>query len=465
MTMKTGLVERFEILLHQWAGQWFPGSRRGELVRALQRSCERAGFGAEVERFLAVLEGQPDEALRDLVIQEILVGETYFFRDSALWESLEQEILPDLLERRASGRNLRIWSSGCSTGEEPYSLAMMLRALLPRFEDWTLHLLATDLSETSLERARMAVYGRRALRELDARRWGTWFEASHGTVRLHESIRQMVHFRRHNLSAEDFPDPLTNRMDLILCRNVLIYLDRGLVDRVIQRFADCLRSSGWLILAPTELPLEPPPGLRLVRLRSGTVVLQRVAAAAQHAPAPTAPRSSRPAAQVLLPLPPPVPAAAAPPPAPPPLPPPPPPPPPDAGDLLAEARSAADRGNLAVALARATACVEAAPVSPAGWLVLALIQEEMDLLGDSLDSLRRALYLDSSLALGHLQLARVQSRRGDEGFLRSLANFRKLTEGAAPASPLPEGAGLTVGEARHLADLLERSQAGAGVEP
>jgi cytochrome c-type biogenesis protein CcmH/NrfG len=118
--------------------------------------------------------------------------------------------------------------------------------------------------------------------------------------------------------------------------------------------------------------------------------------------------------------------------------------------------------DLVGALARATSCVEAAPVSAAGWLVLALVQEEMELWQDSMESLRRALYLDPDLALGHLQLARVQCRRGDAGVLRSLANFRKLTEKDHTNTQLPEGSGLTVGEARHLAEQLERTWARTG---
>jgi len=370
--MNPGLVERFEALLHRWAGQWFPGSRQGELVRALHRSAERAGFGTRLEDFVTALETSPDERVRDLVIQEILVGETYFFRDSSLWESLEHEILPDLVQRHAPTRNLRVWSAGCSTGEEAYSLAMLLRANLPRLEDWTLHLLATDLSETALERARMAIYRTRSLRELDRGRWIASFEASGATVRLKDDLRQMVTFRRHNLSAEDFPDPLTNRMDLILCRNVLIYLDRDLVCRIIARFSECLRPGGWLVLAPTEVPLDPPDRLKLIRLRCGSVVLRRVESGApsltQRQPRPTSPRSLPPHTSTLASGPPAVAVASGPPaetvpqvaltsneiPIQTPL--------PDSKELLAKARRAADRGDLVGALARATSCVEEEPV-------------------------------------------------------------------------------------------------------
>ncbi len=460
--MSPGLAERFEALLHQWAGQWFPGSRQGELARALRRSAERAGFGTALEDFVTALEGRPDERLRDLVIQEILVGETYFFRDSNLWQSLEREILADLVQRQASLRNLRVWSAGCSTGEEAYSLAMLLRANLPHFEDWTLHLLATDLSEAALERARMAVYRKRSLRELDRQRWQGCFEASGATVRLKDAFRQMVTFKRHNLSAEDFPDPLTNRMDLLLCRNVLIYLERNLVSRIIARFAECLRPGGWLVLAPTEVPLDPPAGLSLFRLRCGSVVLRRLQGTGAPPPEPP-PRTTRVARPDPLPLP----AAVA---TPAPLQPaatdrPEATPLPDAADLLARARNAADRGDLVGALARATSCVEANPVSAAGWLVLALVQEEMELWQDSQESLRRALYLEPDLALAHLQMARVQARNGDAGVGRSLANFRKLTEMAEPTRLIPEGSGLTVGQARHLAEQLERTWARQGGSP
>lgn len=453
--MDPDLLERFERLLHRWAGQWFPESRRGELGRALRRAAERAGHGSDLAGFVAVLDAEPSAALKDLVVQEVLVNETYFFRDAALWEGIEKEVLLDLVQRRGATKNLRIWSAGCSTGEEPYSLAMLLRACIPRLDDWTVHLLATDLSDAALERARMAVYGKRALRELDRERWASWFETQGPTVRVVESVRRLVHFRRHNLIANDYPGPLTNRMDVILCRNVLIYLDRQAVARSIQKFAECLRPAGWLILAPTEVPLEPPPGMLLTQLKSGPMVLRREG---DGAAAPARPRlrtesGSRPAAPARpapsTPPPPPLPLVKAPPPSP--L------PPPVPATLLQEARQAADRGDLAVALARATACVEAAPVAPAGWVLLGTVQEELGLVDDALESLRRALYLDSGLAVAYLQLARVQLAKGDPGTLRSLANFRKIVELAPPSEPLPEGHGLTVGEGRRLAEGLERS--------
>lgn len=453
MTMDPELLERFERLLHRWAGQWFPESRRGELARALRRASERAGHGTDLASFLAVLEAEPNAAMRDLVVQEVLVNETYFFRDAALWEGIEKEILRDLVQRRSTTRNLRIWSAGCSTGEEPYSLAMLLKANIPRLDDWTVHLLATDLSDAALERARMAVYGKRALRELDRDRWGSWFETNGPTVRVIEPVRRLVHFRRHNLISGDYPGPLTNRMDMILCRNVLIYLDREAVARCIQKFAECLRPSGWLILAPTEVPLEPPSGLTLSQLKTGPLVLRRDGDHPRPAAESARPRhrldssATRPAVPVAPP-PTPAPLVAAPPP---------PPPAPVPESLLEEARRAADRGELAVALARATSCVEAAPVATSGWVLLGTVQEELGLVDDAVESLRRALYLDSGLAVAYLQMARVQLAKGDPGTLRSLANFRKIVESSPSGELLPEGHGLTVGEARQLADGLERT--------
>lgn len=452
--MDPDLLERFERLLHRWAGQWFPESRRGELGRALRRAAERAGHGSDLAGFLAVLDAEPNAALKDLVVQEVLVNETYFFRDAALWEGIEKEVLLDLVQRRAATKNLRIWSAGCSTGEEPYSVAMLLRASIPRLDEWTVHLLATDLSEAALERARMAVYGKRALRELDRERWGSWFETHGPTVRVTEPVRRLVHFRRHNLIASDYPGPLTNRMDLILCRNVLIYLDREAVARSIGRFAECLRPGGWLILAPTEVPLEPPAGMLLTQLKSGPMVLRREGegASAPARPRPRTESGARPATPPVRPTPtapPPLPLVKAPPP--------PPPPAPVPQKLLDEARHAADRGELAVALSRATACVEASPVAPAGWVLLGTVQEELGLVDDAVESLRRALYLDSGLAVAYLQLARVQLAKGDPGTLRSLANFRKIVEASPAGELLPEGHGLTVGEGRRLAEGLERS--------
>lgn len=269
--MEASHLDKFALLLHDWAGQWFPESRRGDLERAFNRSLDKYGNGADAAAFLARLEYSAPEALKNSIIQEILVGETYFFRDAILWNTLRDEIIPELSAN--TSKKVKIWSAGCSTGEEPYSLALMFNKYMPAASGWDVSILATDISEISLSKAKTGIYGRRAIRDLDRELWGKWFDFYENSVQISHALRLMVKFSRQNLSLLDFPSPVTAGCDLIFCRNVLIYLDRELVLNIIRHFGQCLAPGGRIILAPTEIPLDPPEGLRIVQMKSGLMTI------------------------------------------------------------------------------------------------------------------------------------------------------------------------------------------------
>ncbi len=271
--MEASHLDKFAFLLHEWAGQWFPESRRGDLERAFLRSLDKYGNGADAATFLSRLELSAPEALKNSIIQEILVGETYFFRDAILWNTLRDEIIPELSAKNS--KKIKIWSAGCSTGEEPYSLALMFNKYMPAASGWDVSILATDISEISLSKAKTGIYGRRAIRDLDRDLWGKWFDFYENSVQISHALRLMVKFSRQNLSLLDFPSPATAGCDLIFCRNVLIYLDRDLVLDIIRHFGQCLAPGGRIILAPTEIPLDPPEGLRIVQLKSGLMTICR----------------------------------------------------------------------------------------------------------------------------------------------------------------------------------------------
>lgn len=269
--MEASHLDKFALLLHDWAGQWFPESRRGDLERAFNRSLDKYGNGEDAAAFLSRLEYSAPEALKNSIIQEILVGETYFFRDAILWNTLRDEIIPELSAKTT--KKIKVWSAGCSTGEEPYSLALMFNKYMPAATGWDVSILATDISEISLSKAKTGIYGRRAIRDLDRDLWGKWFDFYENSVQISQALRLMVKFSRQNLSLLDFPSPVTSGCDLIFCRNVLIYLDRELVLNIIRHFGQCLAPGGRIILAPTEIPLDPPEGLRIVQMKSGLMTI------------------------------------------------------------------------------------------------------------------------------------------------------------------------------------------------
>ncbi|MBZ0303930.1 MAG: hypothetical protein K8J31_29600 [Anaerolineae bacterium] len=200
------------------------------------------------------------------LIHVVTIGETYFFRNSPQFMALRTQVLPALIEkRRQSGsKQLRLWSAGCATGEEPYSLAILLRELLPDIETWNISILGTDINEAYLQEARAGLYRARSFRnETPADVRENWFTAVEGGYQLDATVRQMVVFRSLNLTADDFPSFESNTMhvDVILCRNVTIYFDRDTTRQIAARFRQALNEDGWLVVGHSEPQADLYEGL------------------------------------------------------------------------------------------------------------------------------------------------------------------------------------------------------------
>ena len=191
------------------------------------------------------------------LIQQISVGETYFFRNEGHFNALTQHVFPSLIrERRRLGqRYLRVWVAGCATGEEAYSLAMLLHDLLPDLAEWSIFLLATDINLTFLEFARRGLYRPRAFRrETRSDIQGRFFTETDEGYLIDPHIRQMVTFTPLNLTEQVYPSLANNTtsLDLILCRNVTIYFDKPTTQKIINRFYGALRPEGWLLVGHAE---------------------------------------------------------------------------------------------------------------------------------------------------------------------------------------------------------------------
>ncbi len=192
---------------------------------------------------------------------EITIGETFFFRYSEQFAALRGTILPGLVAARRAERRLRIWSAGCSTGAEPYSLAILVREILGEaLPDWRVSILGTDISAEAIATARAGEYGRWALRTMppeERLRYFTHLPPEPGIRReggfaLRPEFRQMVRFKQGNLLAVAEPPGNEEGYDLILCRNVLIYFDAATVTRVVHGLGRRLRPEGWLLLGHAE---------------------------------------------------------------------------------------------------------------------------------------------------------------------------------------------------------------------
>lgn len=222
--------------------------KRSTLLRRIER---RMGIHriATMQAYAERLAG--DDAELQLLAKELLIGVTAFFRDTPVWHALKQDVLPALLKAHGDGWHMRAWVAGCSTGEEAYSLAIVFREVLealPAFANCSLQVFATDLSKDAIDRARRGVYPASVSGEVSAQRLARFFTPQEGGWRVAQEVREMVVFAPHDLTV----DPPFTRLDLLSCRNLLIYLTAPLQRRLLPLFHYSLRPDGVLLLGSSE---------------------------------------------------------------------------------------------------------------------------------------------------------------------------------------------------------------------
>jgi chemotaxis protein methyltransferase CheR len=193
-----------------------------------------------------------DDELREL-LNRLTVNHTYFFRNEPQFKALKEKVLPELIARKAGNRVLRIWSAGCSTGEEPYTIAMIVRDVIPDAEKWDIQILATDVSTEAMEAARKGVYGASSMRSVDEEHKDRYFaeaaRTGHGAkYAISDDIKKMVSFGFFNLMDEDYP----RGFDIIFCRNVTIYFGLETTISVVNKFSRSLDDDGCLFIGYSE---------------------------------------------------------------------------------------------------------------------------------------------------------------------------------------------------------------------
>lgn len=194
-----------------------------------------------------------DEEEQDYLINAITTNLTSFFREMHHFEFLANEVIPELLKLNAHSKTLRIWSAGCSTGEEPYSIAMVLREAIPNIESWDVKILATDLDANVIKQGQSGIYKEERIDGLSEARKKRWFRRGKGdnlgNVKVSSELQQMISFKRLNLLQNW---PMKGPFDLIFCRNVVIYFDKDTQRVLFKRYFDILRSEGHLFIGHSE---------------------------------------------------------------------------------------------------------------------------------------------------------------------------------------------------------------------
>ena len=509
ITLSPSDFDRYRAIVRQRAGIEIPDARKTDLEKGVRAALEVTGAGnADALYELLAEKGPRGAAAFEAMVPAITINETHFFRNRPQMKALETEILPQLIDARGQTRKLRIWSAACSSGEEPYSLAILIDRLLPDRDKWDVLIHGTDIDHTALEKANTGLYGNWSFREVPQDIKDAYFTpVDEHRFELAPKIRRMVKFSRLNLVDDRYPSPenVTDRMDLVVCRNVLIYFKEETIQRIVDRFHESLVDGGWLVVGHAE-PSQEIFGRFQVRNYPGTIVYRRTRAAAAPAqpvkpanppsavgrppekPAsaprkpgkPLAPRKpvapAKPAAKVTPLRPVGGKQAAGPVPK---------------GGAAEEAFALFERGSSGEAINRLEKLATESPkdhrapyllakifaskvrfaeaerwidvaianreLVPEAHYLRGIVLQEQGRLDEALEAFRRSVFLDHTFALGHFAAAGIFGRTGQSGRAqKSLATVAELLSGKSSDQLLPEGDGLTVGRLMELVALQQQ---------
>jgi chemotaxis protein methyltransferase CheR len=236
-------------LLEARTGQQLTMSRRWRIETALGALLRERGIST-LDELITILVMGKEPSLSQMVVEALLNNETYFFRDRGPFDVLQRHALPELAQRRAKTKRLRIWSAGCSTGQEVYSLAMLFAEDPEAWRGWTIDILGTDVSTSCIDRARSGAYSQfEVQRGLGINQMIKWFEECPDGWRAVEALRRPVRFQVHNILE---PAPHPGGFDIVLCRNVLLYLSPEKKMLSFERLAGAMAEDGFLMLGAGE---------------------------------------------------------------------------------------------------------------------------------------------------------------------------------------------------------------------
>jgi chemotaxis protein methyltransferase CheR len=242
--------DRLRGLVHEHTGIALSDAKRELVYGRLGKRLRALGLGSFADYCRLVESGHPEE-LQELT-NAITTNLTSFFRENHHFEQLAGEALPEIADAGKSTRRVRIWSAGCSTGEEPYSLAMTLREALERFSNWDIKVLATDIDSNVLATAANGIYREDRFKGVSAERLTAWFAAAAGQpghFQARTELKSLITFKQLNLLGEW---PMHGPFDVIFCRNVIIYFDKDTQRRLFDRMADLQAPGDWLFVGHSE---------------------------------------------------------------------------------------------------------------------------------------------------------------------------------------------------------------------
>lgn len=453
-----GYPQLKELVLGQ-TGLTYYSDRDEDLAARLSRRMTARGI-SDCSSYMRLLEIEQTRGTEwDALIGEITIGETYFFRQAEHFNLLRSAILPELIERKQGTRQLRIWSAGCATGAEPYSISLLLHLdFREALEAWDVSILATDINVDFLAQARAGRFTEWALREIPESVRKCCFRRIERFWELAAEYRQHVRFEYHNLvSTMPYPGSAELPFDIILCRNVMIYFSQDRIRQVARRLHDVLAPGGWLLVGHAEPNSLNFPQFEVV-IASETTAYRKALPDSDRLPVPafptdwTAPfeqlsrpteRSSKapvrsrqaeqkptvshPSIEIVV----------------------------TESDLLIEqAHALADKGDWQAAEDLCMRVIEADALHAQAHFMLGVVQYQHSSVTEAEASLRRAIYLNRSFTLAHYHLGLLLQRNGAHGQARrSFLNVIDLLTGTPEGDIVPYGDGILTQELRELANM------------
>lgn len=284
--MNNALIKRFADLISAHTGLHVREQDRESLAKKIYSRIKNIKFPSP-ELYYELLEAgtergnncfdplQSEFEWKELTLL-LTIGESYFFRDAGQFSLLRSVIFPELIKRRKDERTLKIWSAGCSTGEEPYSLAVLLQEMIPDQSGWKISIVGTDINQTNIEKAKRGFYSSWSFRMVDPQVQSQYFVRHNNEWQIKENLREMVTFRYGNLVNDEFPNSESGLeyLDLIICRNVFVYFSSEAISLVLKKFHRTLKPGGYLITAHAELHGHQLAGLK-AKVFPESVIYQR----------------------------------------------------------------------------------------------------------------------------------------------------------------------------------------------
>ncbi|MCS7199025.1 MAG: protein-glutamate O-methyltransferase CheR [Caldimicrobium sp.] len=249
----TGLLEKVSGISYQTGKEYLLENRLKELAISL-------GY-KDLRDFYEGIRNNLKPQIINQIVDTLTTNETYFFRDQHPFEAIKKNILPELFQKKAQDKTIKIWSSACSTGQEPYSIALLILEYFSTYiSTYKINIYATDISETSLKKAKEGIYNQIEVnRGLPVTFLIKYFKQEGGHWRISDDVKRLVRFEFLNLL--DVENKVRERFDLILCRYVLIYFNRDTKTKVFKSLWNCLNNGGYLLLGATEIPPISLPDL------------------------------------------------------------------------------------------------------------------------------------------------------------------------------------------------------------